>query len=181
MPAPTLTPVCRHTWSTVTCACQLPRICRRCRYKDSNKSKPADYWEDIPMNERRMMIEGTPVLPTMTPEDKIQRKNAILKGNFCAYVQKMHQDKNAPFVAEYQVLWTPTALMGSYRMSHVCILYRLLGVQPHTHRTRPRMSCVSRCNHRCLCWHAQSQNYVQGVTCVVPACLHPMDCEIAQY
>ena len=53
-----------------------------------------------------MIDEGALVT---TPEDGIQRKEAIMRRNFCVYVQKMHQDKNTPFVTEYQVLWTPAA------------------------------------------------------------------------
>ena len=41
--------------------------------------------------------------PIIDPEDRIQCKEAVLKQNFCEYVQKMHQDKNAPFLTEYQV------------------------------------------------------------------------------
>ena len=41
--------------------------------------------------------------PITDPEDRIQRKEAVLKENFCEHVQKLHQDKNALFVAEYQV------------------------------------------------------------------------------
>lgn len=69
-------------------------------------AKSGDYWESIPMTERKMIDEGAPVT---TPEDGIQRKEAIMRRNFCVYVQKMHQDKNTPFVTEYQVLWTSAA------------------------------------------------------------------------
>ena len=64
------------------------------------------------MTDRRIMDEGTPALTAKTPEDKIQRKEAILRRNFCVYVQKMHQDKNGPFLTEYQVLWTFAILVG---------------------------------------------------------------------
>ena len=60
------------------------------------------------MKERGLLKEGIPAPldlgPVTDPEDRIQRKDAVLKHNFCEHVQKMHQDKNAPFVAEYQVL-----------------------------------------------------------------------------
>ena len=86
------------------------RICIRWRYLA--KLKGSDYWETIPMTDRRVMDEGTPALTAKTPEDKIQRKEAILRRNFCVYVQKMHQDKNGPFLTEYQVLWTFAILAG---------------------------------------------------------------------
>ena len=44
--------------------------------------------------------------PVMAPEDSIQRKEPVLRHNFCEHVQKMHQDKDALFLAEYQVLFT---------------------------------------------------------------------------
>ena len=86
------------------------RICIRWRYLA--KLKGSDYWETIPMTDRRVMDEGTPALAAKTPEDKIQRKEAILRRNFCVYVQKMHQDKNGPFLTEYQVLWAFAILAG---------------------------------------------------------------------
>ena len=46
--------------------------------------------------------------PITDPEDRIQRKEAVLKENFCEHVQKLHQDKNALFVAEYQVWYSST-------------------------------------------------------------------------
>ena len=41
--------------------------------------------------------------PITDPEEWIQRKEAVLKENFCEHVQNLHQDKNAPFGKEYQV------------------------------------------------------------------------------
>ena len=60
------------------------------------------------MKDRKIMNEGIPnpldqVPPIVDPANNIQRKEAVLRHNFCEHVQKMHQDKNAPFVAEYQV------------------------------------------------------------------------------
>ena len=65
------------------------------------------------MKERGVLQEGIhaplDLGPIIDPEDRIQRKEAVLKENFCEHVQKLHQDKNALFVAEYQV-WYPSTL-----------------------------------------------------------------------
>ena len=75
--------------------------------------------------------------PITDPEDRIQRKEAVLKENFCEHVQKLHQDKNAPFGKEYQVqyyvyhiktdrnAYIPT-LIGAcgYVRTHICICPR---------------------------------------------------------
>ena len=77
------------------------------------------------MTDRRMMDEATPALTAKTPEDKIQRKEAILRRNFCVYVQKMHQDKNGPFLTEYQVWWTLAVLVGV--VSTQCHIHTYMG------------------------------------------------------
>ena len=68
------------------------------------------------MKERGLLQEGIPapldLSPIRDPEHHIQRKEAVLRHNFCEHVQKMHQDKNTPFKEEYQVLF----------------VYRLLGL-----------------------------------------------------
>ena len=64
------------------------------------------------MKERGVLQEGIhaplDLGPITDPEDRIQRKEAVLKENFCEHVQKLHQDKNALFVAEYQVWYSST-------------------------------------------------------------------------
>lgn len=107
-PFPTLTkvykPNTQQQHAYIRMLANFPRICMRWRYLA--KLKGSDYWATIPMTDRIVIDEGTPALTAKTPEDKIQRKEAILRRNFCVYVQKMHQDKNGPFLTEYQVLWT---------------------------------------------------------------------------
>ncbi len=88
----------------------LTSICRR--YWRKNTTKPAGLWKDIPMEEKGVLQEGIhaplDLGPIIDPEDRIQRKEAVLKENFCEHVQKLHQDKNALFVAEYQVWYSST-------------------------------------------------------------------------
>ena len=59
------------------------------------------------MKEKGVLQEGIhaplDLGPITDPEEWIQRKEAVLKENFCEHVQKLHQDKNAPFGKEYQV------------------------------------------------------------------------------
>ena len=114
------------------------------------------------MTERKMIDEGAPVT---TPEDGIQRKEAIMRRNFCVYVQKMHQDKNTPFVTEYQVLWTSAALIavvlcvgggggkgGGYRRPHAQLhLYQIPIVLVHTYPVCLDVEeVIYACTHRTL-------------------------------
>ena len=95
----------QYVANSVVCSEIVSRICRR--YRSRNKSKPVSFWKDIPMKEKSLLQQGIhaplDLGPIIDPEDRIQRKEAVLKQNFCEYVQKMHQDKNAPFLTEYQV------------------------------------------------------------------------------
>ena len=68
--------------------------------------------------------------PITDPEDRIQRKEAVLKENFCEHVQKLHQDKNALFVAEYQV--------RTVSVSHYIHVHRLR----HTHVLMKYIRCL---------------------------------------
>ena len=94
-------------WQSVICMCSdiLSRICRR--YRSKIKTRPVGLWKDIPMKERGVLQEGIhaplDLGPITDPEEWIQHKEAVLKENFCEHVQKLHQDKNAPFGKEYQV------------------------------------------------------------------------------
>ena len=69
------------------------------------------------MKERGLLQEGIPAPldlgPIRDPEHHIQRKEAILRHNFCEHVQKMHQDKNTPFKEEYQVLFIYMLYIGA--------------------------------------------------------------------
>ena len=95
----------QYVANSVVCSEIVSRICRR--YRSRNKSKPVSFWKDIPMKEKSLLQQGIhaplDLGPIIDPEDRIQRKEAVLKQNFCEYVQKMHQDKNASFLTEYQV------------------------------------------------------------------------------
>ena len=81
--------------------------------------------------------------PIADPEDRIQRKEAVLKENFCEHVQKLHQDKNALFLAEYQVR-TVSVSQGDIH------IYTQLETCPCTYEIRCFIS-VSRLASQRLC------------------------------